>query len=128
MPTRPESGQNVLGGELEPCAVDPVTGFYRDGTCRTGPQDLGVHVVCAEMTEAFLGFSLSVGNDLSTPRPEWGFPGLQPGDRWCVCADRWREALDAGFAPPVVLAATHASALEFASLADLQAHAVDDDA
>jgi len=115
----------VLGGELEPCGIDPVTGFYRDGTCRTGPQDVGMHVVCTEVTEAFLAFSRSVGNDLSTPRPEWGFSGLQPGDRWCVCADRWAEALAAGAAPPVVLGATHASALEFASLADLRAHAVD---
>ena len=120
-----EAGQNVIGGELEPCGRDPVTGFYRDGTCRTGQQDVGVHVVCAEMTEAFLAFSASVGNDLSTPRPEWGFPGLRPGDRWCVCADRWREAFEADVAPPVVLAATHASALEFAALGDLQAHAVD---
>jgi uncharacterized protein len=120
-----EQGRNVLGGELQPCSVDPVTGFYRDGTCRTGPQDAGMHVVCAEVTERFLEFSRSVGNDLSTPRPEWGFPGLRAGDRWCVCADRWREALDAGVAPPVVLAATHASAVEFASLDDLRAHAVD---
>jgi uncharacterized protein (DUF2237 family) len=118
-------GRNVLGGELEPCSIDPLTGFYRDGTCRTGPQDHGLHVVCAEMTETFLTFSKEAGNDLSTPRPEWGFPGLQPGDRWCVCADRWREALDAGAAPPVHLAATHVSALEFASLDDLQAHAAE---
>lgn len=122
-----DPGRNVLGGELEPCAFDPVTGFYRDGTCRTGPQDLGVHVVCAEMTAEFLAFSASVGNDLSTPRPEWGFPGLQPGERWCLCADRWREALDAGKAPRVRLEATHVSALEFATLADLQAHAIDDE-
>lgn len=115
----------MLGGELEPCGLDPVTGFYRDGTCRTGPQDLGMHVVCAEMTEAFLAFSRTVGNDLSTPRPEWGFPGLRPGDRWCVCADRWREALDADVAPPVILAATHASAVEFVTQADLRAHAID---
>ena len=125
MSERPEPGRNVLGGELEPCGVDPVTGFYRDGTCRTGPQDVGVHVVCAEMTEAFLEFSRSVGNDLSTPRPEWGFPGLRPGDRWCVCADRWREALEAGVAPPVVLGATHASALEFVTQGDLRSRAID---
>ncbi len=125
MSERPEPGRNVLGGELEPCGVDPVTGFYRDGTCRTGPQDVGVHVVCAEMTEAFLEFSRSVGNDLSTPRPEWGFPGLRPGDRWCVCADRWREALEAGVAPPVVLGATHASALEFVTHGDLRSRAID---
>jgi uncharacterized protein (DUF2237 family) len=120
-----DPGRNVLGGELEPCCFDPLTGFYRDGTCRTGPQDAGLHVVCAEMTAEFLAFSRSVGNDLSTPRPEWGFPGLRPGDRWCVCADRWREALEADVAPPVVLRATHAAALEFASLSDLEARAVD---
>lgn len=115
----------MLGGELEPCSTDPVTGFYRDGSCRTGAGDVGVHAVCAVMTEDFLAFSASVGNDLSTPRPEWGFPGLVPGDRWCVCAPRWQEALDAGQAPPVVLSATHVAALEFASLDDLQLHAVD---
>jgi uncharacterized protein (DUF2237 family) len=120
-----DPGRNVLGGELEPCCFDPLTGFYRDGTCRTGAQDVGLHVVCAEMTDVFLTFSREVGNDLSTPRPEFGFPGLEPGDRWCVCADRWREALDAGTAPPVQLRATHAAALEFVSLADLEAHAVD---
>lgn len=118
-------GLNVLGGELEPCSVDPVTGFYRDGTCRTGGQDVGVHAVCAVMTEEFLAFSAAAGNDLSTPRPEWGFPGLVPGDRWCVCAPRWQEALEAGEAPPVVLAATHALALEFSTLGDLRAHSVD---
>ncbi len=118
-------GQNVLGGELEPCSVDPVTGFYRDGTCRTGSGDIGVHAVCAVMTDEFLAFSSSTGNDLSTPRPEWGFPGLVPGDRWCVCAPRWQEAFEAGEAPPVVLAATHAAALEFSSLADLRSNAVD---
>ena len=118
-------GLNVLGGELEPCSVDPLTGFYRDGTCRTGGQDVGVHAVCAVMTEEFLAFSAAAGNDLSTPRPEWGFPGLVPGDRWCLCAARWEEALEAGKAPPVVLAATHALALEFSTLADLRAHSVD---
>lgn len=118
-------GRNVLGEELQACCFEPVTGFYRDGFCRTGGEDVGVHVVCAEMTDAFLAFSRSVGNDLSTPRPEWGFPGLVAGDRWCLCADRWREALEADAAPPVVLAATHASALEFVTLADLRAHAVD---
>ena len=104
---------NVLGGDLEPCSFDPVTGFYRDGYCRTGSGDVGMHVVCAVMTEEFLVFSASVGNDLSTPRPEYGFAGLRPGDRWCVCAGRWQEALEAGVAPPVVLEATHALALEF---------------
>lgn len=114
---------NVLGGELEPCSVDPATGFFRDGYCRTEGRDPGFHVVCAVMTEEFLEFSLRVGNDLSTPRPEWRFPGLRPGDRWCVVALRWQEALEAGVAPPVVLEATHASALEFVSLEDLEAHA-----
>jgi uncharacterized protein len=116
-------GRNVLGGPLEPCGVDPVTGFWRDGSCRTGGQDVGVHAVCAVMTEEFLEFSASVGNDLSTPQPEFGFAGLEPGDRWCLCAGRWQEALEAGVAPPVVLEATHALALEFSSLDDLQAHA-----
>jgi uncharacterized protein len=113
---------NVLGGDLEPCSFDPVTGFHRDGYCRTG-SDPGFHAICAVMTEEFLEFSRAVGNDLSTPRPEWLFPGLQPGDRWCVVAERWNEALEAGAAPQVVLEATHASALEFVSLADLETHA-----
>ena len=113
---------NVLGGELEPCGTDPVTGFYRDGSCSCGPDDRGLHAVCAVMTEEFLEHQRSVGNDLSTPRPEWHFPGLRPGDRWCVVAARWQEALEAGMAPPVVLEATHTSALEFVSLADLEAH------
>jgi uncharacterized protein (DUF2237 family) len=116
-------GLNVLGGPLERCGIDPLTGFYRDGSCRTGGHDVGVHAVCAVMTDEFLEYSAAVGNDLSTPRPEWGFPGLEAGDRWCVCAPRWQEALDAGFAPPVVLEATHALALEFSSLDDLRAHA-----
>jgi len=119
-------GQNVLGGPLEPCSFDPLTGFWRDGTCRTGGQDLGVHAVCAVMTDEFLAFSASVGNDLSTPRPEWGFPGLKPGDRWCLCAARWQEAFEAGMAPAVALEATHALALEFTSLDDLRAHAAVD--
>ena len=114
---------NVVGGELEPCSFDPVTGYFRDGYCRTEGRDPGFHAVCAVMTEEFLEFSTSVGNDLSTPRPQWLFPGLRPGDRWCVVAARWQEALDAGVAPPVVLEATHASALEFVSLDDLRAHA-----
>ncbi|HET9437918.1 MAG TPA: DUF2237 domain-containing protein [Gaiellaceae bacterium] len=114
---------NVLGGDLEPCSLDPVTGFFRDGYCRTEGRDPGFHAVCAVMTEEFLAFSRSVGNDLSTPRPEWMFPGLVPGDRWCVVAARWQEALEAGVAPPVVLEATHASALEFVALSDLEAHA-----
>lgn len=103
--------KNVLGGPLRPCGGDPVTGFYRDSLCRTGPDDLGSHTVCAEVTDAFLRFSASRGNDLVTPRPQWGFPGLQEGDRWCLCAERWKEAYEAGCAPPVVLAATEASAL-----------------
>ena len=119
-------GQNVLGGPLEPCSFDPLTGFWRDGTCRTGGQDVGVHAVCAVMTEEFLAFSASVGNDLSTLRPEWGFQGLKPGDRWCLCAARWQEALEAGMAPVVALEATHALALEFASLDDLRSHAAVD--
>jgi uncharacterized protein len=113
---------NVLGGDLEPCSFDPVTGFHRDGYCRTG-SDPGLHSVCAVMTEEFLEFTRSRGNDLSTPHPQWLFPGLQPGDRWCVVALRWAEALAEGVAPPVVLEATHASTLEFVSMEDLEAHA-----
>ena len=116
---------NVLGGALEPCSVDPVTGYFRDGYCYTGGADLGFHVVCAVMTEEFLEFSVAAGNDLVTPQPQWLFPGLRPGDRWCVVAARWQEAFEAGVAPPVVLEATHASALEFVSLDDLEAHAAD---
>jgi uncharacterized protein (DUF2237 family) len=116
---------NVLGTELIPCSLDPLTGFYRDGCCNSGPEDVGVHAVCARMTEEFLDLSLSQGNDLITAHPEWGFPGLGPGDQWCVCASRWAEALDAGVAPPVVLEATHARVLDWVDLADLQAHAVE---
>jgi uncharacterized protein len=115
---------NVYGGDLEPCSFDPVTGFHRDGWCRSGAGDDGMHVVCAVMTEEFLEFTLSRGNDLVTPQPQWLFPGLQPGDRWCVVAERWNEALEAGVAPPVVLEATHASALEFVAMEDLEAHAL----
>ena len=107
---------NVLGGPLKACCNTPKTGFYRDGYCRTGPGDHGVHVVCAEMTAEFLEFSRSRGNDLITPRPEWSFPGLKPGDRWCLCVQRWVEAWEAGFAPRVFLEGTHLSALEFVSL------------
>jgi uncharacterized protein (DUF2237 family) len=117
--------RNVLGGELESCSTDPLTGFYRDGCCNTGPEDLGSHTVCAVVTAEFLAHQRQVGNDLSTPRPEYGFVGLQPGDRWCVCAARWQQAYDAGMAPPVVLAATHSRALEAVSLAALREHAVD---
>ncbi len=113
---------NVLGGDLEPCSLDPVTGFHRDGYCRMGSGDLGVHVVCAVMTEEFLEFTRMRGNDLVTPQPQWLFPGLEPGDRWCVVALRWQEAFESGVAPPVILEATHASALEFVSLADLEMH------
>jgi len=116
---------NVLGGRLEPCSVEPRTGFYRDGCCNTGPEDIGLHVVCASMTAKFLAFSRAHGNDLSTPEPDLGFPGLKPGDRWCLCAGRWREALDAGLAPPVVLSATHEEALAVVSLDDLKRHALD---
>lgn len=116
---------NVLGGELAVCGLDPLTGFYRNGCCDTGGEDTGVHVVCAVMTDEFLAFSASVGNDLSTPAPQHGFAGLRAGDRWCLCADRWVEALEAGVAPQVVLAATHARVLEWATLDDLRRHAVD---
>lgn len=116
---------NVLGGELEVCGLDPLTGFYRNGCCDTGGEDAGVHVVCAVMTDEFLAFSAAMGNDLSTPAPQYGFAGLRAGDRWCLCADRWVEALDAGVAPQVVLAATHARVLEWATLDDLRRHAVD---
>ena len=116
---------NVLGGRLEPCSNEPRTGFYRDGCCNTGPEDLGLHVVCARMTAQFLEFSRAQGNDLSAAQPELGFPGLKPGDRWCLCAGRWREALAAGVAPPVVLSATHEEALAVVSLDDLKRHALD---
>lgn len=112
--------KNVLGGELETCSTSPLTGFYRNGCCDTGADDAGVHVVCAEVTEEFLTYSAEMGNDLSTPRPEYGFPGLVAGDRWCLCASRWQEAFDAGVAPPVVLGATHARALEWSDLDDLR--------
>lgn len=117
--------RNVLGTELETCSRSPLTGFHRNGLCETGRGDVGVHVVCARVTEAFLAFSRSRGNDLVTPHPEFGFPGLKPGDRWCLCAARWQEALEAGVAPPVVLEATHISAIEHLSLEDLKRHAVD---
>lgn len=116
-------GLNVLGGELDACGLDPVTGFYRTGCCETGAEDTGVHTVCAVMTDDFLEFSKAAGNDLSTPRPEFGFPGLRAGDRWCLCASRWAEAHAAGHAPPVVLEATHARSLEWADLDQLRAHA-----
>ncbi len=119
------TGRNVLGGPLALCSAKPVTGFFRDGCCNTGPQDVGSHTVCVVMTAAFLAFSAKAGNDLSTPMPEYGFPGLKPGDRWCLCAPRWQEAFNAGQAPRVVLQATHEGALEYAKLSDLKRHAVD---
>lgn len=116
--------RNVLGGLLQVCSVAPLTGFVRDGLCHTGPQDLGSHTVCAQMTEAFLEYSRSRGNDLVTPVPEYGFPGLKAGDRWCVCAARWLEAAEDGVAPPVVLDATHERALKVIAVADLEYHAL----
>ena len=116
--------QNVLGGPLEVCGTDPVTGFFRDGCCTSGPEDVGSHTICAVVTAEFLEFSARAGNDLTTPRPDFGFPGLRPGDRWCLCASRWAQAHRAGAAPPVVLAATHARSLEWIDLADLQHAAV----
>jgi uncharacterized protein (DUF2237 family) len=120
-----DKGKNVLGAEIESCCTSPMTGFYRDGCCNTGADDAGAHVVCAEVTEEFLEFSRAAGNDLSSPMPAVGFPGLVVGDRWCVCAARWREALLAGAAPPIVLAATHERALDHVSMDDLKRHALD---
>ncbi|MEO0816514.1 MAG: DUF2237 domain-containing protein [Pseudomonadota bacterium] len=117
------SALNVLGTDLQTCGTRPMTGFFRDGCCKTGPQDVGSHVVCAVITDAFLAYSKSLGNDLITARPEWGFPGLKEGDRWCLCVSRWAQALDAGTAPPVILEATHEKALSSVSLEDLKAHA-----
>ncbi|MGH8020783.1 MAG: DUF2237 family protein [Opitutaceae bacterium] len=114
--------RNVLGGPLKPCSAQPVAGFFRNGRCETCAEDVGSHTVCAEMTDAFLAFSRAMGNDLSTPHPEFNFPGLQAGNRWCVCAARWLEAYRAGYAPPVVLSATHAAALEIIPLRALQQH------
>jgi uncharacterized protein (DUF2237 family) len=117
--------KNVLGEKLELCCTAPMTGFYRTGTCETGPQDVGTHVICAQVTQEFLTFTASRGNDLMTPAPVHGFPGLKAGDRWCLCANRWREALEAGVAPSVILGATHEAALRFVSLEDLKKHALD---
>jgi hypothetical protein len=124
-PREPSSARNVLGGPLGACCHEPATGFFRDGYCHTGPSDAGSHTVCAQVTEAFLAYSVARGNDLVTPRPEFAFPGLKPGDRWCLCAARWQEALEAGMAPPVWLAATHERALEAVRLEDLKRHALD---
>ena len=126
---RPGGGRrpsrNVLGGPLETCSIKPMTGFFRNGCCDTGAEDRGSHTVCVVMTAEFLAFSKAQGNDLSTPMPEYGFPGLKPDDRWCLCAPRWQEALEAGQAPRVALRATHEGALDYCSLADLKRYAVD---
>jgi hypothetical protein len=122
-PALPSSARNVFGAPLACCCTSPRTGFHRDGYCHTGPHDLGSHTVCAVMTAAFLEFSRGRGNDLVTPRADLDFPGLKPGDRWCLCVSRWKEALQAGVAPPVLLAATHEKALEVVTLEQLQAHA-----
>ena len=119
------TSRNVFGEPLVSCSTEPLTGFYRSGCCDTGPEDRGLHVVCARLTAEFLEFSRRRGNDLTTPVPAFRFPGLKPGDRWCLCAARWQEAFLAGVAPPVVLAATHERALEIVSLADLKRHALD---
>ncbi|MGJ5630480.1 DUF2237 family protein [Nostoc sp. CALU 1950] len=118
------NAKNVIDGNLEVCCNSPMTGFYRDGLCRTGGQDFGSHVVCAQVTSEFLEFTKSQGNDLSTAVPDFNFPGLKPGDRWCLCASRWQQALEAGVAPPVILSATHARALEVVSLDELKKHAL----
>ena len=118
--------RNVLGDPLVPCSVDPLTGFYRDGCCRVGPEDHGCHAICCEVTAEFLAFSMQMGNDLTTAFPDYGFPGLKPGDRWCVCAARWKEALDAGYACPVLLAATSEAALTYVSRSILEEYALDE--
>lgn len=118
---------NVLGRPLAPCSFDPLTGFYRDGCCNTGYDDTGIHTVCVRVTAKFLEFSKRRGNDLSTPAPQFGFAGLKPGDQWCLCAGRWKEALDAGVAPPVLLAATHEETLAILPLDELRRHAIDAD-
>src|SRR5437868_606399 len=123
-PRRGQTARNVLGERLEICSINPMTGFFRDGCCNTSGEDVGSHTVCVVMTAAFLEFSRSRGNDLSTPVPEFGFPGLKPGDRWCLCAPRWQEAFAAGMAPLVVLRATHAMALHYCRLDDLTRFAV----
>jgi uncharacterized protein len=122
---RSSNQRNVFGDPLASCSEQPLTGFYRSGCCHTGPEDVGLHTVCVEVTWKFLAFSEARGNDLSTPRPEFGFPGLKPGDRWCLCAARWREALEAGMAPRVILAATHEATLDLVALSDLKRYAMD---
>ncbi len=119
--------KNTLGTDLEDCCLDPATGFFRDGSCDTCDEDLGMHTVCAEMTEEFLAFSKKTGNDLSTPREEFDFPGLKAGDRWCICLPRWIEALEAGVAPKISLRSTHHSVLEYVPLDVLEKHALTDD-
>ena len=121
----PATQRNILGEPLLPCSLEPLTGFYRSGCCETGPDDLGSHTVCVVVTDEFLAFSRSVGNDLSTPMPQYGFPGLKDGDRWCLCAPRWQEALLNGCAPKVVLGSTHEGALRHCQLEDLESHAID---
>ena len=120
-----EAQKNVFGDTLKDCSDRPLTGFYRTGCCHTGPEDFGLHTVCVEVTAEFLAFSKLRGNDLSTPHPDFGFPGLQPGDRWCLCATRWREAFEADSAPRVILAATHEATLEVVELEDLKRYAID---
>jgi len=116
--------KNVLGTPMQSCSTKPLTGFFRTGCCDTGPGDVGLHLVCAVMTDEFLAFSKMRGNDLSTPKPEWGFPGLKSGDRWCLCVTRWKEAFEADMAPKVILESTHISSLEFVSLEELKTHAL----
>lgn len=123
--TAPERAKNVLGTELESCSHDPLTGFFRDGCCNTGPMDQGLHTVCVTVSEAFLQYSFQRGNDLITPRPEFRFPGLKPGDKWCLCASRWEEARQMGVAPPVHLASTHQKTLSIVELIHLKAHAAE---
>ncbi len=120
-----KDGKNVFGEPLATCCTSPMTGYFRTGCCDTGPQDAGAHVVCVQVTQAFLDFTRSMGNDLSTPLPAVGFPGLKPGDRWCVCAGRWKQALEAGLAPPVMLTGTHEAALDYVSMSELKKHAID---
>jgi len=120
-----KDGKNVFGESLATCCTSPMTGYFQTGCCDTGPQDAGAHVVCVQVTQAFLDFTGSMGNDLSTPLPAVGSPELKPGDRWCVCAGRWKQALEAGLAPPVLLTGTHEAALDYVSLSDLKKHAID---
>lgn len=119
------NAKNVLGQPLQSCSVDPMTGFFRDGCCRSGAEDIGLHLVCSVMTDEFLAFSKSRGNDLTTPVPQFRFPGLKAGDRWCLCVLRWKEAFEAGLAPKIVLESTHISTLEFVDLEDLQSHSIE---